>query len=145
MMKYNVGSPVTIKTWQKPETAHKKSLTPSVETVFANSFKHRDLICFPTVKNSSQVLEVSSLNSKGKFLQARVLFLRKFLKMKEKIILHRLSPSSSFPLYFFLPSFFAPHSTIRTPEASRLLKVSYFVCDTVLFPLNEANLWPPIA
>ena len=93
MIKYSVGSPVTIKTWvikwQKPETAQEKSLAPRIATVYINSFKHRYLIYFATVKYSSQVLEVSSSNSKEKFLKASVLFLKeKIPENGKKIILH---------------------------------------------------------
>ena len=102
MIKYNVGSAATIKTWKKPETALKKSLAPRVGTVFINSFKHRDLIYFPTAKYSSQVLEVSSLNSTEKLLKASVLFVE-IPENGEQIILRLLSPSLFF-LTLFLPA-----------------------------------------
>ena len=62
---------------------------PGWQLFFINSFKHCDLIYFATVKYSSQVLEVSSSNSKEKFLKASVLFLKeKIPENGKKIILH---------------------------------------------------------
>ena len=120
MIKYNIGSAATIKTWKKPETALKKSLAPRVGTVFINSFKHRDLIYFPTAKYSSQVLEVSSLNSKEKFWKASVLFLENSSKWRTNYLAPSLSPPFFFLTLFHRAPFHYPNAWNRLHKRLKL-------------------------